>query len=288
MPRIAHVVIMMICLTLVAVASRGRADEVTLIPAKDNTLIEPVDDLMSNGLGDGIYSGRTSFLAEFTLRRAVLQFDLANEIPPGSEINSVTLDLFLLMAGNSSATHTLHRLQADWGEGTSSHPGGIGSPATDGDATWSHTFFPDETWTSDGGDFASTPSAMLTVSSSPGVFTWGSTDEMVADVQSWVDDPDSNFGWVLLGEEGGQGNARKFGSKDHDQSQAWPRLHVDFTPPCMPPANLNCDDVVNGADLLILLSAWGKCADPDECPEDLNDDDVVNGADLLILLSDWG
>jgi glucose/arabinose dehydrogenase len=57
-----------------------------------------------------------------------------------------------------------------------------------------------------------------------------------------------------------------------------------------PQANpdLNCDGVVDGADLLILLSAWGKCADPDNCPADLNDDGTVDGADLLILLAAWG
>jgi hypothetical protein len=54
------------------------------------------------------------------------------------------------------------------------------------------------------------------------------------------------------------------------------------------PAGLNCDGVVDGADLLILLGNWGTCADPDDCPADLNGDGVVDGADLLILLSNWG
>jgi hypothetical protein len=53
-------------------------------------------------------------------------------------------------------------------------------------------------------------------------------------------------------------------------------------------ADLNCDGVVDGADLLILLSEWGKCGEPDDCPADLNGDGVVDGADLLILLSNWG
>jgi Cu/Zn superoxide dismutase len=59
-------------------------------------------------------------------------------------------------------------------------------------------------------------------------------------------------------------------------------------PPTFSVADLNCDGVVDGADLLILLSEWGKCDDPNDCPADLNDDDVVDGADLLILLSAWG
>ena len=49
-------------------------------------------------------------------------------------------------------------------------------------------------------------------------------------------------------------------------------------------ADLNCDGVVNGADLTILLSEWGKCQG---CAADLNQDGVVNGADLSILLANW-
>ncbi|MGA0173485.1 MAG: GC-type dockerin domain-anchored protein, partial [Phycisphaerales bacterium] len=49
------------------------------------------------------------------------------------------------------------------------------------------------------------------------------------------------------------------------------------------PGDLNVDGVVNGADLSILLSAWGT-ADP---VADINGDGVVNGADLSTLLSNW-
>ncbi len=50
------------------------------------------------------------------------------------------------------------------------------------------------------------------------------------------------------------------------------------------PADLNCDGVVDGADLGLLLNAWGKCAG---CPADLNGDGVIDGADLGILLQAW-
>jgi hypothetical protein len=52
--------------------------------------------------------------------------------------------------------------------------------------------------------------------------------------------------------------------------------------------DLNGDGVVDGADLLILLGAWGDCDDPNDCPEDLDGNGVVDGADLLILLGNWG
>ncbi len=53
--------------------------------------------------------------------------------------------------------------------------------------------------------------------------------------------------------------------------------------PC--PADLNSDGVVDGADLGLLLGAWGAC---DNCQADLSNDDIVNGADLGVLLGAWG
>jgi len=52
--------------------------------------------------------------------------------------------------------------------------------------------------------------------------------------------------------------------------------------PCV--GDLNGDGFVNGADLGILLEAWGS-SDP---AADLNGDGIVNGADLGILLEVWG
>jgi len=50
------------------------------------------------------------------------------------------------------------------------------------------------------------------------------------------------------------------------------------------PADLNGDGVVNGADLALLLGAWGT-ADP---IADLDGSGVVDGADLASLLGAWG
>jgi len=55
--------------------------------------------------------------------------------------------------------------------------------------------------------------------------------------------------------------------------------------PC--PGDLNLDGEVNGADLGLLLGAWGACPGT-PCPGDLNLDGEVNGADLGLLLGAWG
>jgi len=53
--------------------------------------------------------------------------------------------------------------------------------------------------------------------------------------------------------------------------------------PC--PADLNGDGLVDGADLGLLLNAWGDCPN---CLADLTGDGVVDGADLGVLLNAWG
>ena len=50
--------------------------------------------------------------------------------------------------------------------------------------------------------------------------------------------------------------------------------------------DLNNDDVIDGADLGVLLANWG--GDPANHEADLNGDDEVDGADLGLLLAHWG
>jgi len=52
-------------------------------------------------------------------------------------------------------------------------------------------------------------------------------------------------------------------------------------------ADLNGDCEVDGADLGVLLSAWGLCASGLPCPGDLNGDGAVGGGDLGALLAQW-
>ncbi len=48
------------------------------------------------------------------------------------------------------------------------------------------------------------------------------------------------------------------------------------------------DGIVNVIDLMAVISAWGLCPDPSNCPADLNGDDMVNVIDLLAVISAWG
>jgi hypothetical protein len=209
------------------IAGSANAAIINITPSKDNTLYEydPAEGDMSNALGFYFFAGET---AMGELRRGVLAFDIAGHIPPGSTIIAVTLSLNMSKTALDTARIVeLHMLLADWGEGTSIAPGeeGDGAPATPNDATWRHRFFDTIFWTNEGGDFSATVSASQSVGPI-GQYTWSSA-QMVADVQSWLDNPDSNFGWLVLGDESTSITSKRF---DTRESASPPVLTIQYIP----------------------------------------------------------
>src|SRR5205085_9259809 len=63
-----------------------------------------------------------------------------------------------------------------------------------------------------------------------GTYSFNSTSQLIGDVQSWVNAPASNFGWLLLSEnESTPRTARRLGTRE-DPAHI-PVLIVDYTPP---------------------------------------------------------
>ncbi len=263
-------------------ASAGADETVTLVSDRDNTLIESPLSNVSAGSSYHFYAGRVGTNDNGTIRRGLLRFDVAGAIPAGATILSASLELHCAQTGGGGSNPvSLHRLLADWGEEDSFGFGGGGTFAKPGDATWLHTFFNTEFWNTPGGDFVGAFSATRQVAGA-GFYTWTSTAETVADVQSWLDDPETNFGWALVGNEEILQSVKKFDTRESPARANWPRLSVVYEMPAGDPADLNDDGVVDGADLGILLTNWGRAG-----IGDINGDGIVDGADLGLLLQSW-
>lgn len=200
---------------------------VLIVPAnKDTTLFEDAAGGLGGGASSAFFTGRLGSLGNGALRRAAISFDLS-AIPAGALVTSASLNLTLVKGNGGPQPIELHRFTTNWGEGASVG-GPQGTTAATNDATWVYNFYKTSTWVTPGGDFIPSPSATQTADFS-GSIIWGSTSQMVADVQGWANDPSSNFGWALVGNESTLQTAKEFSSRDSFAGQ--PALTVTFTVP---------------------------------------------------------
>jgi hypothetical protein len=194
----------------------------TFTPSEDNTIYQENDN--SNGAGANIFVGTTN--NDF-VRRALMAFDIS--LPAGASVKAVTLTLVCNRTTSGVTNISLHKLTSSWGEGTSdalSNEGSGASP-TNNDASWNYRFYTSSMWTTPGGDFVSTVSASTSVQAT-GTYTWSGAG-MVADVQSWLANPTSNFGWILLGDESTLHTAKRFASKENTTTTTRPQLTISYT-----------------------------------------------------------
>ena len=217
---------------LVALATVGAwpagAEEVVLEPTADVTLYEGDGDL-ANGSGSFFFVGRTENRNGAVDRRALLAFDIAGSIPDGATVTGVSLEVFMSRTISGAQTVELRRVLESWSEGSSDASGqeGGGAASQAGDATWVHRDFPNSTWSSAGGTFSSTVSASQSISGID-TYIFSGGPQMVADVQAWLDDPGSNFGWAMVMPSPPVGSAKRFNSRENSGQQDRPKLTVTF------------------------------------------------------------
>lgn len=206
---------------------------VTLIATLDNVLYESATGNLSNALGSNLFAGNNNS----GKRRTVVAFDLS-VIPEQAEIQNTELRLYCNSSSGASFPVTAQKLLQDWGEGTSQATGNEsnGANATTGDATWLHTFYNTSFWSTVGGHFSSTISATTNVSTQNVFYTW-SSPQLQSDVESWVNDPASNFGWIMRGDETSTGNTKRFSSRQNGDPAHDPRLVIDYI---VPPTGACC------------------------------------------------
>lgn len=229
-----------ICLSLPC--SAVAAETLFLAALADTSLSE---NYPSNNLGavPFLVAGTTQ---NNTRNRALLAFDLTNALADPAKV--IAAELILEVVGEPNeppqfSDFTLHRVLRSWVEGSKQSPQncvscrGQGSLATPGETTWNSPLaFTTNAWGAPGGAatvdfdaFVSSATTVYGIAGSPYVFP--SNARMIVDVQSWLDDPASNFGWLLASvAEDTILTARRFGSREDGQNSPQLRLTVLYIP----------------------------------------------------------
>ena len=115
-----------------------------------------------------------------------------------------------------------------------------------------------------GGDFAASVSASTTVGGIDD-YVWSSA-RMVVDVQSWLDNASTQFGWLLKGGESTNGSAHRFDSREHPMAGFRPQLTIDFTPSNAATTDIGLDNlqVAEDVDTSTAVTVGNlKATDPD-------------------------
>jgi hypothetical protein len=243
---------------IVASALPAQADVMVDIPAlQDATLFGASPANNNSSSGPGMFVGADGL---GNPKRGLIQFNIPAFVPANATITGASLSLVLgQVAGGGGGggdttprTIRLFDVTTSWSggtNGTTGFPGpgfggtGQGFPPNPGDATWNFASFNTVPWNTPGGggDFVATESADTTVSQNLNTaYVWGSTAQMVADVQGWLDGTLSNFGWLLKNDsEATATTFRAFytreGAIEQNVPQFAPELTVTFTTPTAVP-----------------------------------------------------
>lgn len=240
--------------------------QVTLLPSQDAPIYGVGFTGNASGAGEALFAGNTGGGSP---RRSLIRFDLG-AIPDDAIITSAALTLFADQAPNATVrTIALFELTESWTTGASNAAAspGQGVAAQAGDATWLYRSFPGggnpgALWSTAGGTYdpAVVASAAVGALSSAGnpasVYTWTGA-AMVASVQGWLDDPASNFGWILVGNESGTQTVKRFVSADAAVDD-WLKPNLVLTYDLAPAIPEPSTWVLLGGGLLLLGAMGGR------------------------------
>ena len=73
-------------------------------------------------------------------------------------------------------------------------------------------------------------SATTTVGGVGAYYSWN-TDGIVSDIQSWLDAPSTNHGWLLLGNEASSTTTKRFNTRENPDPEHRPVLVILCKPP---------------------------------------------------------
>jgi hypothetical protein len=202
-------------LVLAGTLSVTQAVTVDLVAVTDASLRNNAPD-MPSGDSNPLIVGVSK--DPFTVtNRGVLKFDLSS-IPTNATVIGASLRTTIYRSNTGPANYDLNRLLVDWSEY---------------EVTWNHRNA-STPWSVGGGltgvDYVTAPSVTAPVDEGD----FGSSG-MVSDVQLWVRNAGTNYGWILMATGEALGTGKQLGSRESDFP---PTLTVDYTltPPTTQPA----------------------------------------------------
>ena len=243
-----------------------RADTIEIIAGADTTLHEG-EPAVNHGALPEFRAGAVEGGLE---RRTLLRFNIGGAVPPGATITGAQLTIEALDEPGDPAApgeFEIHRVRDFWNEGD-----GQGADVSPQEATWESRAHPKARWTRPGGaqgfDFAPQPTAAVAVGAS-GVHAFGATPKLIADVQRWLDQPQSNHGWMLTRAAGAASQGvRVFAAREAGAGA--PRLTVEFTPA---PASL----APSAQYEVVFRATWSAATHPRDFPANAHWSGLVGG-----------
>jgi hypothetical protein len=208
-----------------ALTTRGSPLTQALAPSAD-TFINSASPDNNNGASPSIYTGENG---QTGLMRGLIMFALPGALQGQVTVSRVTLTLVTQGTGTgdlnppTAATESLQAVTVAWSEGAGFGSGmtanTVGQACGTTGATWDQpNCIGGSPWT--GGSVSATVSGTASVPAAlDTAVTWDSATDgnagMVADVQAWIDSPDTNQGWrISSSTEGMSAQAQRFYSRE--------------------------------------------------------------------------
>lgn len=196
----------------------SQANSVSLVPVADTAITQKSPPPPNTRLDVGTNGKSQS-------SRALLEFDIAGNIPPDAIITSASLTVTVTSVPSApvNSIFDLRAVLEDWSET---------------DATWANRLVTTP-WSTPGGavgvDFSSQISQTNFFGSSTGPTTFVSSSNLVVDVQNWLQNPGANFGWVIISEAQGVNYTERGIASREDTADGPPTLFIQFAVPATPP-----------------------------------------------------
>ncbi len=183
-------------------AGSGFASNIMLFPSQDTSIYRQMPD-ENFGSNSAVWMGFLNvniYRSDIGEMRMLTQFDLSS-VPQGVTVTSATfsvaLQSFNMPTGYTSVEASIYKLTQSW----------IASQAT-----WNNAAANRTSWTTPGGSFSQRPvtSTLFTSNDTNKLISWNITSL----VQSWLDNPDTNYGMIMKADYSQTQSAGYFGTME--------------------------------------------------------------------------